>query len=121
MVDHRLDHEPRCAIPGEGCPRLRARGIGSRARCVARGRLGPYRPGPHLTRLPTTIRDTVPESVIVVNADGPDTRVALIENGILSELYVERDRARGTVGNVYKGKVLRVLPGMQAAFVDIGE
>jgi ribonuclease G len=63
----------------------------------------------------------VPESVIVVNADGPDTRVALIENGILSELYVERDRARGTVGNVYKGKVLRVLPGMQAAFVDIGE
>jgi len=63
----------------------------------------------------------VPESVIVINADGPDTRVALIENGILSELYVERDRARGTVGNVYKGKVLRVLPGMQAAFVDIGE
>ena len=63
----------------------------------------------------------MPESVIVVNADGPDTRVALIENGILSELYVERDRARGTVGNVYKGKVLRVLPGMQAAFVDIGE
>lgn len=63
----------------------------------------------------------MPESVIVVNADGPDTRIALIENGILSELYVERDRARGTVGNVYKGKVLRVLPGMQAAFVDIGE
>ena len=63
----------------------------------------------------------MPESVIVINADGPDTRVALIENGILSELYVERDRARGTVGNVYKGKVLRVLPGMQAAFVDIGE
>lgn len=63
----------------------------------------------------------MPESVIVVNADGPDTRIALIENGILSELYVERDRARGTVGNVYKGKILRVLPGMQAAFVDIGE
>lgn len=63
----------------------------------------------------------MPESVIVVNADGPDTRIALIENGILSELYVERDRARGTVGNVYRGRVLRVLPGMQAAFVDIGE
>ena len=61
------------------------------------------------------------DSVIVVNADGPDKRVALIENGILSELYLERERARGTVGNVYKGKVLRVLPGMQAAFVDIGE
>jgi ribonuclease G len=63
----------------------------------------------------------VPDSVIVVNADGPEKRVALIENGILSELYVERERARGTVGNVYKGRVLRVLPGMQAAFVDIGE
>ncbi len=61
------------------------------------------------------------QSVIVVNADGPDKRVALIENGILSELYLERERARGTVGNVYKGRVLRVLPGMQAAFVDIGE
>ncbi|MBC8070718.1 MAG: Rne/Rng family ribonuclease [Deltaproteobacteria bacterium] len=61
------------------------------------------------------------QSVIVVNADGPDKRVALIEHGILSELYLERERARGTVGNVYKGKVLRVLPGMQAAFVDIGE
>ncbi|WP_434420476.1 Rne/Rng family ribonuclease [Nannocystis pusilla] len=61
------------------------------------------------------------DSVIVINADGPETRVALIEQGILSEYYVERDRERGTVGNVYKGKVLRVLPGMQAAFVDIGE
>lgn len=61
------------------------------------------------------------DSVIVVNADGPETRVGLIEQGILSEFYVERDRERGTVGNVYKGKVLRVLPGMQAAFVDIGE
>ena len=63
----------------------------------------------------------MPQSAIVVNADGPDIRVALIENGILSELYHERDRERGTVGNVYKGRVLRVLPGMQAAFVDIGE
>ena len=61
------------------------------------------------------------DSVIVVNADGPETRVALIESGILSELYIEREQERGTVGNVYKGKVLRVLPGMQAAFVDIGE
>ena len=61
------------------------------------------------------------ESVIVVNADGPETRVALIENGILSELLIERQRERGTVGNIYKGRVLRVLPGMQAAFVDIGE
>ncbi len=61
------------------------------------------------------------ESVIVINADGPETRVALIESGILTELFIERERERGIVGNVYKGKVLRVLPGMQAAFVDIGE
>ena len=61
------------------------------------------------------------ESVIVINADGPETRVALIENGILTELFIERARERGIVGNVYKGRVLRVLPGMQAAFVDIGE
>lgn len=61
------------------------------------------------------------ESVIVINADGPETRVALIESGILTELFIERQRERGIVGNVYKGKVLRVLPGMQAAFVDIGE
>ena len=63
----------------------------------------------------------VSESVIVVNADGPETRVALIENGILTELFLERERERSTVGNIYKGKALRVLPGMQAAFVDIGE
>ncbi len=61
------------------------------------------------------------ESVIVVNADGPESRVAVIEQGILSEVWMERSRARGCVGNVYKGRVLRVLPGMQAAFVDIGE
>jgi ribonuclease G len=63
----------------------------------------------------------VSESVIVINADGPETRVAIIENGILSEVYIERERERSIVGNIYKGKVLRVLPGMQAAFVDIGE
>jgi ribonuclease G len=58
--------------------------------------------------------------LLVVNADGPETRVALIENGLLSELYIERKRERGIVGNIYKGRVVRVLPGMQAAFVDIG-
>src|SRR5262245_37141789 len=59
-------------------------------------------------------------NLLVVNADGPETRVALIENGLLSELYIERKRERGIVGNIYKGRVVRVLPGMQAAFVDIG-
>ena len=57
---------------------------------------------------------------MVINADGPETRVALIEKGQLSELYIERRRERGIVGNIYKGRVKRVLPGMQAAFVDIG-
>ncbi len=58
--------------------------------------------------------------LLVINADGPETRVALIEKGQLVELYIERRRERGIVGNIYKGRVRRVLPGMQAAFVDIG-
>src|SRR5258705_9806223 len=59
-------------------------------------------------------------NLLVVNADGPETRVALIEKGVLSELFIERKKERGIVGNIYKGVVVRVLPGMQAAFVDIG-
>ena len=59
-------------------------------------------------------------ATIVVNADGPETRVALVEHGMLAELFIERKRGRGVTGNIYKGKVVRVLPGMQAAFVDIG-
>ena len=59
-------------------------------------------------------------NTIVISVDVGETRVALIENGILAELYVERERDRSPVGNVYLGKVTRVLPGMQAAFVDIG-
>lgn len=49
-----------------------------------------------------------------------ETRVALVENGMLQEVYLERESHSGYVGNIYKGKVNRVLPGMQAAFVDIG-
>jgi ribonuclease G len=59
-------------------------------------------------------------SILVINASDPETRVALVENGHISEFYLERNQERGIVGNVYKGKVVRVLPGMQAAFVDIG-
>src|SRR5207249_722602 len=62
----------------------------------------------------------LPGDLLVINADGPETRVALIEKGQLVELYIERRRERGIVGNIYKGRVKRVLPGMQAAFVDIG-
>ncbi|HTA19614.1 MAG TPA: Rne/Rng family ribonuclease, partial [Polyangia bacterium] len=56
----------------------------------------------------------------MINADGPETRVALVEDGFLGELYIERKRERGIAGNIYKGRVERVLPGMQAAFVNIG-
>lgn len=57
---------------------------------------------------------------IVINASALEVRVALLEDGALTELYLERQQHRGLAGNVYKGKVTRVLPGMQAAFVDIG-
>jgi len=57
---------------------------------------------------------------ILINVTPPETRVALVENGIVQEVLVERSSNRGLVGNIYKGKVCRVLPGMQAAFVDIG-
>jgi len=57
---------------------------------------------------------------ILINVTPPETRVAVIENGVLQELIIERVRQKGLVGNIYKGEVCRVLPGMQAAFVDIG-
>jgi ribonuclease G len=57
---------------------------------------------------------------ILINITPPETRVAVIENGVLQELIIERVRQKGLVGNIYKGEVCRVLPGMQAAFVDIG-
>lgn len=57
---------------------------------------------------------------ILINVTPPETRVAVIENGVLQELIIERSRQRGLVGNIYKGEVCRVLPGMQAAFVEIG-
>jgi len=57
---------------------------------------------------------------ILINITPQETRVAILENGMLHDLYIERSRSRGLVGNVYKGKVVRVLPGMEAAFVEIG-
>ncbi|MGJ8691077.1 MAG: ribonuclease G [Thalassotalea sp.] len=56
---------------------------------------------------------------LLINVTPSETRVALIENGVLQEVHVERESKRGLVGNIYLGKVIRVLPGMQAAFVDI--
>jgi len=57
---------------------------------------------------------------ILINASPSETRVALIEQGLLQQIYIERNNRRGPVGNIYLGKVVRVMPGMQAAFVDIG-
>ncbi len=57
---------------------------------------------------------------MLVESDPHETRVAVLEEDLLTEIYLERRYHRGVVGNVYKGRVSRVLPGMQAAFVDIG-
>ncbi|MCJ8313421.1 MAG: ribonuclease G [Saccharospirillaceae bacterium] len=59
-------------------------------------------------------------SEILINVTPMETRVAIVENGAVQELFVERAQSRGIVANIYQGKVIRVLPGMQAAFVDIG-
>ena len=62
------------------------------------------------------------KNILVISCDYRETRAALIENGIIAELHIERKgRESGTVGNVYLGKVTRVLPGLQAAFIDIGQ
>lgn len=57
---------------------------------------------------------------LLINVTPSETRVAMIEAGVLQEVHVEREARRGIVGNIYKGRVSRVLPGMQAAFIDIG-
>ena len=57
---------------------------------------------------------------ILINVTPRETRVAVVENGMLQEVHIERAQRRGYVGNIYKGKVSRVMPGMQAAFVEIG-
>ena len=57
---------------------------------------------------------------ILINVTPRETRVAHVENGMLQEVFIERAKRRGLVGNVYKGRIQRVMPGMQAAFVDVG-
>ena len=57
---------------------------------------------------------------IAINAAREETRVAVLENRVLTQLFIDRKKDQGIVGNVYKGRVVKVLPGMQAAFVDIG-
>ncbi|MBK1703450.1 ribonuclease G [Halochromatium glycolicum] len=57
---------------------------------------------------------------ILINVTPPETRVAVIENGVVQEIIIERAERCGLVGNIYRGRICRVLPGMQAAFVEIG-
>src|SRR5712692_11567728 len=57
---------------------------------------------------------------LVVSATPHETRVAILEEGQLCEIYIEREKEFALVGSIYKGRVTRVLPGMQSAFVDIG-
>lgn len=57
---------------------------------------------------------------MIISSNDHETRVAILEDDLVAELFVERERQRGVIGNVYKGRVSKVLPGMQSAFVDIG-
>jgi ribonuclease G len=68
----------------------------------------------------TAMTDESLKEEILINVTPSEVRAALLENGVLQEVYVERTARRGLISNIYKGRVLRVLPGMQAAFIDIG-
>src|SRR6202789_1978784 len=57
---------------------------------------------------------------MVISSNSHETRVAILEEGQLCEIYVEREKEFALVGSIYKGRVTRVLPGMQSSFVDIG-
>src|SRR5690242_14696203 len=57
---------------------------------------------------------------MIVSTNGHETMVAILEDDLVAEVFVERERHRGVVGNVYKGRVSKVLPGMQSSFIDIG-
>src|SRR5438552_8745348 len=57
---------------------------------------------------------------MIVSANGHETMVAILEDDLVAEVFVERERQREVVGNVYKGRVNKVLPGMQSSFIDLG-
>jgi ribonuclease G len=61
------------------------------------------------------------ETKLVVSSEGPEARLGVLEDGALAEYFLERARERGNAGNLYKGRVSRVLPGLQAAFIDLGK
>ena len=57
---------------------------------------------------------------MIISSSAHETRVAILEEDQVAEIFIERERSRGVVGNIYKGRVSKVLPGMQSAFVDLG-
>src|SRR5215218_97973 len=57
---------------------------------------------------------------MIISSGDHDTRVAILEDDQVVEVFIERERSRGVVGNIYKGRVSKVLPGMQSSFIDIG-
>src|SRR3972149_3395105 len=57
---------------------------------------------------------------MIISSTGHETRVAILEDDLVAEIFIERERQRGVVGNIYKGRVSKVLPGMQSAFVNLG-
>src|ERR1700730_9357478 len=57
---------------------------------------------------------------MIVSSNGHETMVAILEDDLVAEIFFERERHRGVVGNVYKGRVSKVLPGMQSSFIDLG-
>src|SRR5690349_12722009 len=91
---------------------------------MSEGRRGvqpaPHRWGAEVASAVARFLPAMARNTLVINCDIRETRVALIENGIIAELQIERASAAGTVGNIVLGRVTRVLPGMQAAFIDVG-
>src|SRR6266849_9644921 len=57
---------------------------------------------------------------MIISSNRHETVVAILEDDLVAEIFVERERQRGVVGNVYKGRVSKVLPGMQSSFIDLG-
>src|SRR3990172_8013209 len=57
---------------------------------------------------------------MIISSNGHETMVAILEDDLVAEVFVERERQRGVVGNVYKGRVSKILPGMQSSFIDLG-
>src|SRR5947207_4970151 len=75
-------------------------------------------PSCHLRRQPRGVAGMTKE--MIISSSAHETRVAILEDDQVAEIFIEREHQRGVAGNLYKGRVSKVLPGMQSAFVDLG-